>query len=432
MSGATRYWTFEDAFPRSNDRDPDVTQAHPPRPKPTYALVLPWDPTGPGGVNQVVVNLYRQIAEAGEFEPLLIVNRWSARRPIETMVDGRRTIYIRSPWAEGARWGFVKWLVSAPRHLADMWRIARRNRVVAFNAHYPSLGAFGIALLRWAKLFRGSLILSFHGMDITEIRAGRGLEPRAWRFVFDRATAMVACSRAFGEEVKALTGTEAVVVHNGLDVDHFVQSVDRSPDPLAPVGDRRFVLGVATFERKKGLDVLVRAFADVRRSSPGVALVLVGRPAEATAELRSLTSTLGLDNDVFFFENVPHAQVSRFFERAAVFCLPSRAEPFGIVILEAGAFNVPVVATRVGGIPEILDDGETGILVPPDDPSALAAALARVLSDRELAGRAGRRLHERVRSDFSWRRAYEAYRSLAPHPPEGPALTSGATSSSTT
>ena len=399
---------------------------------PTWAFVLPWEPSGPGGVNQVVINLYHQVAEAGEFEPLLIVHRWSARRPIEAMIDGRRTLFIRAPWPAGSPSGFLRWLVGAPLHLIDIWRIVRKRRVVAFNAHFPSIGCVGIAVLRWAKVFRGPLILSFHGMDLAEIRDARGFERAAWRFVFRQTTAAVACSHAFAAEVKAVTGIDAVVVHNGLDADQFVNSIDRSVDPLEALGNRRIVLGVATFEHKKGLDVLVNAFAAVKPACPGVALVLVGRPAEATSELRSLVSTLGLDDDVFFCENVPHARMSAFFERAAAFCLPSRIEPFGIVILEAGAFQLPVVATRVGGIPEILEDNLTGLLVPADDSASLARALLRVLTDDEFARSAGRRLHERVRADFSWKQAYESYRGLVMAPSRSASPTSDAMSARTT
>jgi glycosyltransferase involved in cell wall biosynthesis len=399
--------------------------------KPAYALVLPWNPSGPGGVNQVVVNLYRQIDDAGEFEPLLIVNSWSARRPIEKTVDGRRTIYMRAPWPSGSPVGFLRWLVGAPLHLFDLWRVSRKHRIAAFNFHFPSLVSLGVALLQVARFYRGALILSFHGADVAELLETRGVERGAWRFVFRRATAIVACSRAFAHDVTAATGTETVVVHNGLDLDDFVASLDQSANPLEPLGNRRFILGVATFERKKGLDVLVRAFADVKRQCPGTALVLVGRPAEATAELRSLTSALGLDDDVFFFESVPHAQVARFFDRAAAFCLPSRAEPFGIVLLEAGAFRLPVVATRVGGIPEILEDGVTGLMVPSDDAGALANALVRVLTDRAFADSAGSKLHDRVRADFSWRRAYDAYRALLAAPNGAIGSTSDAISAPT-
>src|SRR5262249_50044646 len=83
-------------------------------------------------------------------------------------------------------------------------------------------------------------------------------------------------------------------------------------------------------------------------------------------------------------------------------------------ILEAGAYRLPVVASRVGGIPEIIDDGETGLLVPPDDPRSLAAALNRVLFDADLARGLGERLHRRVVADFSWTRASEKYRTLLP------------------
>ena len=97
---------------------------------------------------------------------------------------------------------------------------------------------------------------------------------------------------------------------------------------------------------------------------------------------------------------------------AAVFCLASRAEPFGIVLLEAGAFRCPVVATAVGGIPEILEQEVTARLVPPDDPAALATQLRRSLCEAEGARRLAEALHERVLSEFSWRNAHRAYMRL--------------------
>ncbi len=395
-----------------------MTQTSAPAARGSFVLVTPWDLGAPGGVNEVVLNLHRQIAQAGEFAPLVLVNKWSARRPIETVVEGRRTIYFRiaSPWIDGSWWGLAKWLLSSPWFFADLWRLCRRHRVAVFNVHYPSGGAFTLALARALRLFRGDLVLSFHGLDLAEAQRGDGVDRRLWRFTFRRSTAVVACSRAFADDVRGFTSSDArvAVVHNGLDVDYFVNSVDRNGEWPAALGEgaRPFILAVATFEDKKGLDVLVRAFADVRRSRPGLALVLVGRRAAATGELRALASELGLDGDVFFFENVPHARVGAFFERAAVFCLPSRAEPFGIVLLEAGAFRLPVVASRVGGIPEIIDDGVTGLLTAPDDVAGLAAALRRVLGDGEFARAAGTRLYNRVQADFSWTRAYEGYKSL--------------------
>ena len=385
-------------------------------PKPGYLFVVPWDIEHPGGVNQVVTNLHDEVAKAGEFAPLILVNEWSAGRPVEKQVDGRRTIYFRlaSPWPDGTLLGFVKWLVMSPILFAGLWQIWRRHRVAVFNVHYVTLAVVPIAILRGLRVYRGKLLLSFHGIDLAWALQSRPIDRALWRFVLRRTDAAIACSHAFGGEVEgfAAGATPVVVIHNGLDATRFVQSTDDDGGRLDRLAGRRFILAVATFERKKGLDVLLRAFADVRRAHPQVALALVGRRADETPELRALCTRLGLDQDVEFFENVPHSQVHSFFERAEIFCLPSRSEPFGIVLLEAGAFRLPVVASRVGGIPEIIDDGESGLLVPPDNPGALATAIARMLDDATFARAAGERLNARVRAEFTWTRAYESYKAL--------------------
>jgi len=95
-----------------------------------------------------------------------------------------------------------------------------------------------------------------------------------------------------------------------------------------------------------------------------------------------------------------------------VFCLPSRAEPFGIVLLEAGAFRCPVIATSAGGVPEILTDGVNARLVPPDDPAALAAQLDMLLRDRAECDRLAAALFDHVQTHFTWRRAYSLYAKL--------------------
>lgn len=383
-----------------------------------YVLVLPWDVHYAGGVNQVVLNLHRQLLLAGEFEPLILINDWAYPRPVEKMVDGRRTVYLRiaPPWTgERPAVAFLKWLFFSPIWLSDLLGICRRYRVAAFNVHYPSPSAFPIALLRSVGLVRSDLILSFHGADLITARKAGPRERRLWRFVLRHATAVVACSKAFAAEVQEFAGSAVRFVHaipNGLDVDHFLAERDAGSSLSGIPIDRPFILSVATWDPRKGLDVLLRAFADVRRAHPGLALVLVGREGGAESALRALAGELALEPDVVFVDSVPHAQVGAFLERAAVFCLASRSETFGISILEAGAYSLPVVATRVGGIPEIIADGETGLLVNPDDHRALGAALDRLLSDETLARDLGRRLARRVAEEFSWRRAYDAYRAL--------------------
>lgn len=391
--------------------------------KPAYVIVVPWRPDYGGGVNEVVLNLYRETQAAGELQPLLLVEEWAAVRPVETTSEGRHTVYLRlwSPWLEQRPLlGFIKWILAAPLFLFDLVRFCRRHQVVAFNFHFASLSAFPIAVLRRLGLYRGALILSFHGLDLRDARAGGRFAHALWKFVFRSATAIVGCSRALAADVTQFAGRSAErsggvrTIHNGVDISHLVATVDRTAGVPAALEGREFILSVATWERKKGLDVLLRAFAQVRRTHPRLALVLVGRASHAESELRALAHELGITADVFFYKDVSHERVGLFLEHARAFCLASRAEPFGIAILEAGAYHLPVVASRVGGIPEIVIDGESGLLVEAEDAPALAAALDRVLRDRPLARDLGERLHQRVASEFSWRRAHDAYRALVP------------------
>lgn len=386
--------------------------------KPSYVIVVPWAPDYGGGVNEVVLNLYRTILSAGELQPLILVTHWDSLRPVETERDGRRIVLWRlwAPWTDGGGpLGVLKWLFAAPMLLFDVARFSRSHRVAVFNFHYPQLGAFPIALLRSLGVVRAKLVLTFHGLDLAAVAAAGRIDRLQWQFVLRRATAVTACSKAFATEVhKALGRLVARVqaIPNGLDIDHLLGSVDRSTALPADVREREFVLSVATFEPKKGLDILLRAFAIVRRQRPDLALVLVGRSAGAEADLRALAGELGLAADVFFHADVPHARVGLYLDRARTFCLPSRSEPFGIAILEAGAYRLPVVASCVGGVPEIIIDGESGILVAPEEVDALAAALLRVLGDADLARKLGENLHRRVAGEFTWGRAYEGYRAL--------------------
>lgn len=400
------------------DQPVNVVQSMPPRPG--YVFILPWELNIPGGVNNVVLNLYRQMAMGGELQPLIMVSKWSALRPIERLIDGRPTVYLRlwPPWTDrGSIAGLLKCVVASPMWIIDLLRFCRRHRVLAFNFHFAGLGAFPIALLRFLRLYRGALVISFHGLDLRNAQQTGRIERALWRFVLRYATAIVACSKAFAADVSAFAGKAAHnvrAIQNGLDIDYFLSNVDRT-NGLPPVLlNRNFIVSVATWEWKKGLDVLLLAFAEIKRTHTGIALVLIGRAGAAEADLRAAAAELGVANEVLFLGEVPHARVGLYLERADAFCLPSRAEPFGIAILEAGAYRVPVVASRVGGIPEIITDGETGLLVEPDDAAALAAALDRVLSDTDLARALGERLYRRVVGSFSWRRAYEEYLMLLP------------------
>lgn len=191
--------------------------------------------------------------------------------------------------------------------------------------------------------------------------------------------------------VRTISGyTSGVVREAGAEpTATFAAFIDLEPfleTPPAPLPERPLALFVGVLERYKAVDVLADAWRLAAPQVPGAVLHLVGRgtlhdvPARLVAELPEQTR---------WTERLETDEVARALDDATVLVLPSRSEGLGRVGVEAFCRGRGVVASRIGGIPDLVEDGETGILVPPADPQALADALVRVLSDRALAERLG-------------------------------------------
>jgi glycosyltransferase involved in cell wall biosynthesis len=118
---------------------------------------------------------------------------------------------------------------------------------------------------------------------------------------------------------------------------------------------------------------------------------------------KALACSLGIEGAVSFVGNVAHDAVAGFFDNCSLFVLPSRAEPFGLVLLEAAFHQKGLVCTRVGGVPEIIADNENGLLVEPDDPTRLAAKVIELLRDPERAHALGAAAHQTLMTRFLWK-----------------------------
>jgi glycosyltransferase involved in cell wall biosynthesis len=188
------------------------------------------------------------------------------------------------------------------------------------------------------------------------------------------------------------------VVPLGVDLDRFASGTPTLQKDGVLVGD------VARLARQKDHRTLLAAMATVRREHPDARLVLVG-DGELRAELEQLAAGLGLEGSVLFTgarDDVPDLLAS--FD---VFAHAARYEGFCLAVVEAQAAGIPVVATAVGGVPEAVANGETGLLVPPGDDHALAAAITRLLEDQPLADRLAAAGRRRVHDLYSERRMVE-------------------------
>ena len=287
------------------------------------------------------------------------------------------------------------------------------------------------------------LVITTHSLEPLrpwkQEQIGRGYQMSSWveKTALEMADVLIAVSEGMKRDLLSLFAIDESrirVIYNGIDVDEYkhTESVDRlgkyGVDPLQP-----YVLFVGRITRQKGIQHILKA---AEHLSPAVQVVLAaGQPdtkeigEEVEATVRSLQQKRG--NVVWIREWVDTTAKVQLYSRASVFCCPSIYEPFGIINLEAMACSTPVVASAVGGITEIVEDGRTGHLVPLRqsttspfealDPEGFARDLASRITDildspgqGAAMGGAGRR---RVEEHFSWaaiaRQTVDLYRSLA-------------------
>lgn len=385
---------------------------------PAVLFVLPWPVAAIGGVNQVVLNLMRQAGQTGTVRPLLLEYAEEDEQPGTAVPGGAAPIArLRVPLPFAAPHpvrSTLAFLLRLPRTLRSLRTLLRENRVVLVNVHYPTLAALHFGALRALAGYHGKLALSFHGVDIRNARQSRGLERLAWLWLLRSADGIVTCSHALGADVLGFDPgcrERLAVIHNGIDPEVLAATLAGVPPRGRPCS-HDYLLSVGTFEQKKGQDVLIEAFRRLAPLHPELHLLLVGRSTAYLPVLREIAARHGLEDRVHFHPDIPHEDIAPYFAHARAFCLPSRSEPFGIVVLEAGVFGLPVVASAVGGVTEILRPGVDGTLVPPDDPEALAHALHEALTPGDAVRRRAASLKSRVLRDFTWRGAFARYLEL--------------------
>lgn len=365
-----------------------------PKQKPGYVMFLQWAPTRNAGVNNVVHGLSH--ASLAYYEPSIVVT--SPERPADYNGLWVPLYHLKASRPLGF---FV-------RLLPAMFRLRRILKgAVAANPHFGGLECIPLLVLRWLRL-GPPVIMSIHGGDVTEMLETVGIQRRLHRWLFESVDLVVGCSGNLVERFRTLCpAAKTAVVWNAT-----------PPQPDVP--DRRpmqrsYLLCVAAFVNKKGHDVLLRAFVRIMKEVADLDLVLIGSDGPTRLAIEETVNTLGLASRVHILLNQPNADVWWWMRHAACFVLPSREEPFGIVLLEAGKSKVPIVATRVGGIPEFLTSGEDGLLCDPDCPGQLAEAVLTTLSDRGATARRVAAFYEKANT-FTWRATFEAYRSAAKLP----------------
>jgi glycosyltransferase involved in cell wall biosynthesis len=222
----------------------------------------------------------------------------------------------------------------------------------------------------------------------------------------DAARFVVTCTEANRAHLQPMTGTRVHRVYHGLNAD-FSRLVERAAAPSPrPSGGPLRALAVGRLVPKKGFDVFVEACGILHGRGVAFDAEIVGEDGEHEREIRRRITALGLEGHVRIAGPMPQSRLFEAYRGATAFCLPCRILDDGDrdglpnVIVEAMACGLPVVTTGISGIPEVVRDGINGLLVPPDDAEALAAALVRLDGNTDLARRLARAGQATVRAHF--------------------------------
>jgi len=293
-------------------------------------------------------------------------------------------------------------------------RLLRGHRPSLIHAHFGIEGVYALPLARRLQI---PLVTTFHGFDATLATRALLFSPAwahypLWRRKLAREGDLFICASSFIREQLLAMGFPETRTRT-----HYIGVDCRTILPRQPSEETPMILHVARLVEVKGTRFLLRAFATLARRYDGVQLLIIG-DGPLRRSLQALTASLGLQDRVRFLGAVRHEEVLSLMRRAAMLVLPGirtatgRVEGLGMALLEAAAAGVPVVASRVGGIPECVVDGRTGFLVPERDEGALAGGIAKLLDDPLMRHRMGAEGRALVELRFDVHRQTEALEGL--------------------
>ena len=361
-----------------------------------------------GGVEELVRQLAHALIRRGH-QVIVVTNRWPRDLPLADEYEGipvyrlaLRSPNPEQPWSrQTAMYKLTR--AGVNRQAIDALK-ARGIEVlhvqcVSGNAEHALLAKYALDLPLMVTL-QGELTMDSGGLYE---RSGwaRGIMTDSLR----EAEVVTACSGQTLQEAETFYrhpfGERGQVIYNGIHLSEF--------EGVAPYEHQRpYMLAIGRHVPQKGFDILLRAYALLRAQLPDAPDLILAGDGDERSTLEQLSGELGLAGTAHFVGRAERAKTVSLFASCAFFVLPSRHEPFGIVNLEAMASGKAVVATRVGGVPEFVSDEQEGLLVPPADPEAMAAALLRLCRDPQLAARLGKAGRRKAR-DFDWDAIAELY-----------------------
>ena len=292
------------------------------------------------------------------------------------------------------------------------WRLCRRERFDIIHVHWPlPHSLFGHAA---ATASRAPTVISFHGAELMVVNRVVRLAKPFLRWAIRTADSVTANSTHTVKAIQQIYDRPVTIVPFGTAAGDCPETYRPNPD------GKKHLLFVGRLVERKGIQYLIEAMETLTRQLP-VRLHIVGSGPEEPS-LKELTRQRGLEQHVTFHGRVSREDLARHYSQCDAFVLPAivdsrgDTEGLGVVIIEAMSYRRPVVASGVGGIVDLVIDERTGLQVPQKDSPTLARAIARVLTDPDLAQKLGHAGYGHVQENYSWpviiKRLDDMYRDL--------------------
>ena len=310
-----------------------------------------------------------------------------------THEEGAPSKMANKPWLQ---------LLAIPYIISGFFKcikICRKFKPDVIHAHWPFPHAY--IALGAAKLFKIPLVLNFHGAELLLIRKKKWVKPLL-KFAISQAQAVFANSSFTASKIKALRNVEIEWSPYGTTLETGTGNAEPHP-----VQGKFKILFVGRHIERKGIRYLIEAAKYLPRDQFEIRIVGIG---DLTEELKKLASESATPNsaEIIFTGKLSPEALANEYKTANVFTLPAivdskgDTEGLGVVLIEAMELGLPIVASNVGGIPDVVIDGETGILVPEKDPEALANAYKRLASNPELISQLLAGAQKRIAECFTW------------------------------
>ena len=370
----------------------------------TYVPVL-------GGVQTVTHNLAQHLLSSGH-QVQVVTNRYPRSFATHETLDGV-SIYrllLLSPDTNSLHRRrpdlFLASLYFYPHSLWRLRKLMRSFHPDVVNVHFPDHQIRFVLALR--RRFEFRLVVSLHGHDVERVQdwntSNHSATARRLQLILREADAVTACSQHLlnqAVQIEPSIANKGQVIHNGIDPKRFV-------DKTSHVHPRPYAFAFGRLTHKKGFDMLLEAFAQAKSAGQEIDLLIAGEGEEHNA-LELHAQRLGLRSRVHFLGRATQAEVVRLLNGSLFVVVPSRCEPFGIVALEALAANKPVLATKVGGLAELLSEFSDGTVVTLVDPNVekLATGLRQMF---ELPRNHSREERDcRISDKYSWEHVTQRY-----------------------